>query len=109
MLRRPPRSTRTVTLFHYTTLFRSRDCDFESRSDRNHHARGTGAEEFEKQRIVLLLGEAIDPGGLARPKVRIEHVLNLVPLESLFEEADIRTFCCRSEAHTSDLQSLLRI
>src|SRR3546814_13898485 len=26
MIRRPPRSTRTDTLFPYTTLFRSRDC-----------------------------------------------------------------------------------
>src|SRR3546814_18575954 len=27
MIRRPPRSTRTDTLFPYTTLFRSRECD----------------------------------------------------------------------------------
>src|SRR3546814_16979484 len=32
MIRRPPRSTRTDTLFPYTTLFRSR------RADRAHHA-----------------------------------------------------------------------
>src|SRR3546814_20366791 len=29
MIRRPPRSTRTVTLFPYTTLFRSLLCDFQ--------------------------------------------------------------------------------
>src|SRR3546814_15065054 len=34
MLRRPPRSTRTATLFPYTTLFRSDDGVFESL---NHH------------------------------------------------------------------------
>src|SRR3546814_13153965 len=28
MIRRPPRSTRTDTLFPYTTLFRSPDCNF---------------------------------------------------------------------------------
>src|SRR3546814_5862780 len=28
MIRRPPRSTRTDTLFPYTTLFRSQDLDF---------------------------------------------------------------------------------
>src|SRR3546814_16036181 len=28
MIRRPPRSTRTDTLFPYTTLFRSRRCEF---------------------------------------------------------------------------------
>src|SRR3546814_11137455 len=31
MIRRPPRSTRTSTLFPYTTLFRSRRADFERR------------------------------------------------------------------------------
>src|SRR3546814_13781866 len=30
MIRRPPRSTRTYTLFPYTTLFRSRRCDIEA-------------------------------------------------------------------------------
>src|SRR3546814_17564139 len=30
MIRRPPRSTRTDTLFPYTTLFRSRDQDLEA-------------------------------------------------------------------------------
>src|SRR3546814_15838232 len=30
MIRRPPRSTRTDTLFPYTTLFRSRACWFKS-------------------------------------------------------------------------------
>src|SRR3546814_6397836 len=30
MIRRPPRSTRTVTLFPYTTLFRSNDLDEDS-------------------------------------------------------------------------------
>src|SRR3546814_4208266 len=33
MIRRPPRSTRTDTLFPYTTLFRSRD-DFAAARDR---------------------------------------------------------------------------
>src|SRR3546814_6312089 len=34
MIRRPPRSTRTDTLFPYTTLFRSRRIDDHARSDR---------------------------------------------------------------------------
>src|SRR3546814_17769879 len=33
MIRRPPRSTRTDTLFPYTTLFRSGLCLFEQRTD----------------------------------------------------------------------------
>src|SRR3546814_17080976 len=34
MIRRPPRSTRTDTLFPYTTLFRSRSCALRSRQQR---------------------------------------------------------------------------
>src|SRR3546814_15577063 len=34
MIRRPPRSTRTDTLFPYTTLFRSRGCVGEQRNER---------------------------------------------------------------------------
>src|SRR3546814_1259425 len=60
MIRRPPRSTRTDTLFPYTTLFRSR------RSARDH-----GPQR---------------PGGAAR-----QHPQH------------------RSEEHTSELQSLMRI
>src|SRR3546814_7132055 len=75
MIRRPPRSTRTDTLFPYTTLFRSR--------------------RFE--RLEVLFGRVqrgvADEGGLdrdARPEDRHEgHV--------------------RSEEHTSELQSLMRI
>src|SRR3546814_19825330 len=35
MIRRPPRSTRTYTLFPYTTLFRSKEAE---RYERAHHA-----------------------------------------------------------------------
>src|SRR3546814_16881415 len=38
MIRRPPRSTRTDTLFPYTTLFRSPDC-----ADRPHAAANSGS------------------------------------------------------------------
>src|SRR3546814_1586544 len=41
MIRRPPRSTRTDTLFPYTTLFRSA---WRSRATRQGPARGAGAE-----------------------------------------------------------------
>src|SRR3546814_17783683 len=34
MIRRPPRSTRTDTLFPYTTLFRSPDVDLDPATDR---------------------------------------------------------------------------
>src|SRR3546814_12518031 len=43
MIRRPPRSTRTDTLFPYTTLFRSaqrRDVELETLGQPDHHRRG---------------------------------------------------------------------
>src|SRR3546814_20897016 len=46
MLRRPPRSTRTYTLFPYTTLFRSLD-DAPTRGDQ--HA----AQQLARRRLVL--------------------------------------------------------
>src|SRR3546814_4067477 len=68
MIRRPPRSTRTDTLFPYTTLFRS----YRRRDVGEKH----GASNFRnRQRFVLL-----------------------------------KRFCYfRSEEHTSELQSLMRI
>src|SRR3546814_15506054 len=38
MIRRPPRSTRTDTLFPYTTLFRSGQLRTRRRSSRNRHS-----------------------------------------------------------------------
>src|SRR3546814_2832178 len=65
MIRRPPRSTRTDTLFPYTTLFRSL---------------------FEAD-----WGVALDP----EPGLRIPNMLDAA--------------IDRSEEHTSELQSLMRI
>src|SRR3546814_4494687 len=47
MIRRPPRSTRTDTLFPYTTLFRSPRChaDPRRRDDRRRH-RGDGRSQI---------------------------------------------------------------
>src|SRR3546814_11779257 len=51
MIRRPPRSTRTDTLFPYTTLFRSRSdsaatgTGADAGRDRRHHRRGPGNGE----------------------------------------------------------------
>src|SRR3546814_5723433 len=91
MIRRPPRSTRTDTLFPYTTLFRSRVDDARSvdAARRRHRDQGRRAQ-----------GRA---GGacLDRPRRRGardggRQGLRLVDLQ-------------RSEEHTSELQSLMRI
>src|SRR3546814_4939929 len=81
MIRRPPRSTRTDTLFPYTTLFRSGAAGF---------ARPIGDTSF-------LLRRPIPPGPLKRA-VRL-------PVFARFS----RSSRMRSEEHTSELQSLMRI
>src|SRR3546814_3157323 len=80
MIRRPPRSTRTDTLFPYTTLFRSRPGRHAGAGGR------IGADAQEQQ-----LGQA--------PLRSFQTALAaLWPLDRL-----------RSEEHTSELQSLMRI
>src|SRR3546814_4231790 len=74
MIRRPPRSTRTDTLFPYTTLFRSLVVD-----------------------VVLL---ALHVAGEAAHAVVHHHDVGLEALDQVVQ---------RSEEHTSELQSLMRI
>src|SRR3546814_6364232 len=77
MIRRPPRSTRTDTLFPYTTLFRSsseRSCRRAAPDGRHYRA-----------------GEGLWP-------------LRLSPYPCA-----ARAWIRRSEEHTSELQSLMRI
>src|SRR3546814_8473735 len=84
MSRRPPRSTRTDTLFPYTTLFRSDFC-------------------------MSVLGIA---------KAQLDDVTFDMLSALGFSKAQVEaanTYCCgamtleRSEEHTSELQSLMRI
>src|SRR3546814_2318896 len=76
MIRRPPRSTRTDTLFPYTTLFRS--------------SRG-------RNRIL----DRLHAHAIARKLVAIGRDRKHRQAGDLFE--------LRSEEHTSELQSLMRI
>src|SRR3546814_15126209 len=87
MIRRPPRSTRTDTLFPYTTLFRSYrvipQCDFPAQgvtqhsvSNSRHHA--TPRHCRNSPSIVAICNRSN----------KVQH---------------------RSEEHTSELQSLMRI
>src|SRR3546814_9653541 len=85
MIRRPPRSTRTDTLFPYTTLFRSHRLRPRARDAHRLPDRRFPAELFRHRRS----GAAARYDG--------EHRL--------------RAALCRqrSEEHTSELQSLMRI
>src|SRR3546814_2952047 len=101
MIRRPPRSTRTDTLFPYTTLFRSREHPMEQRlslvtlgvadladSIRFYEALGWARAMKAAEGVAFF-----QMGGIG---------LSLYPVQDLCAEA-------RSEEHTSELQSLMRI
>src|SRR3546814_4711063 len=80
MIRRPPRSTRTDTLFPYTTLFRS----IEEANARRQIGIGHAVASLRPgQAIVIIGGELL--------AIIIRHARY------------------RSEEHTSELQSLMRI
>src|SRR3546814_10836285 len=92
MIRQPPRSTRTDTLFPYTTLFRSD-------RHRRRHGRG-GAGDVRR----------VEDHGLHRRGARLDQHLRRVHHHAAdaaeVPQAVRRT---RSEEHTSELQSLMRI
>src|SRR3546814_5248469 len=87
MVRRPPRSTRTDTLFPYTTLFRS---------DAGADAEWLAARVEEVAAEVEML--AVQAGGEAG-----------VVLDAVGARQHVDHLGLRSEEHTSELQSLMRI
>src|SRR3546814_9263594 len=94
MIRRPPRSTRTYTLFPYSTLFRSpapsdEICDGQAAKDGSVEETGDAVCDRSDDRS----GDHVD-----QQRAR--------------EYAEIAFAICghdRSEEHTSELQSLMRI
>src|SRR3546814_1488604 len=114
MLRRTPRSTRTDTLFPYTTLVRS--C-----IEANSHALARYAALCQEQGLVPM----VEPEVLMDGSHDIEtcYEVTEVVLRSLFDalyqqnvmlegtilQASMVISVKRSEEHTSELQSLMRI
>src|SRR3546814_4936309 len=90
MIRRPPRSTRPDTLFPYTTLFRS-DPDRRLRE----HVQRLRAGIHRERGALPALCELLRRGRMPVLAVAAE----LGPVARL----------ARSEEHTSELQSLMRI
>src|SRR3546814_8471307 len=92
MRRRPQRSTRTYTLFPYTTLFRSACASFrryaQGPRDRCRATPGTSRSGALRSRCRRIPGDLLSPSPF-------RHFAGAVP--------------GRSEEHTSELQSLMRI
>src|SRR3546814_2998289 len=96
MIRRPPRSTRTDTLFPYTTLFLSPAMYLGTRSPGRY-----------RRRRPCVDGGGLAGDGLARSlagAVRRCHCVHCVSGQAYPGKG-----MDRSEEHTSELQSLMRI
>src|SRR3546814_17290133 len=61
MIRRPPRSTRTDTLFPYTTLFRSEGRLFSFVVLPAHRAHATRDDSASRQPLVCIIGTQAQP------------------------------------------------
>src|SRR3546814_2730963 len=117
MIRRPPRSTRTYTLFPYTTLFRSASAPHIAESaaavgrilahgdpvygintgfGKLASVRIDAADLATLQRNIVLSHAAGTGAPSPAPVVRLMMALKLASL-------------ARSEEHTSELQSIMRI
>src|SRR3546814_19329838 len=66
MIRRPPRSTRTDTLFPYTTLFRSTLNSFDHQRDALAHTNAHGAQRIAALDPVQLVDGGVDQHPAAR-------------------------------------------
>src|SRR3546814_9683577 len=99
MIRRPPRSTRTDTLFPYTTLFRSEHSSVEGLEIRS-------VLTCESRRGVcgLCYGRNLATG----KRVQKGEAVGVIAAQSIGEPGTQLTLR-RSEEHTSELQSLMRI
>src|SRR3546814_2114992 len=91
MIRRPPRSTRTDTLFPYTTLFRSISAV-----------------------VVSMTGILWAPRAVERSAVQaaVSEVAEYTDAQARYAPPELtrdKRHAARSEEHTSELQSLMRI
>src|SRR3546814_7183672 len=133
MIRRPPRSTRTDTLFPYTTLFRSDGAPLPSKRRREgertllgHGERPNGVlrgSDISIRRLVrrddlvrALIGRRVayrhehdgaDADAQRPPSAQLHGVTSVarVATQTWFRRP---SFITRSEEHTSELQSIMR-
>src|SRR3546814_3692781 len=107
MIRRPPRSTRTDTLFPYTTLFRSLDF-LEPRQRRGSRLLRVG-DRIADRGLRDFLDLRGDEADLARLKLGQLFDLGPHAADAIDEMRRPGLHELRSEEHTSELQSLMRI
>src|SRR3546814_4370966 len=104
MIRRPPRSTRTDTLFPYTTLFRSRPCPERRPAPWRRRSRPSGSDrESPGAQAWRSAPSNHFPAGV------IDDAFPIFLGESTTLRCRKNIEDCRSEEHTSELQSLMRI
>src|SRR3546814_5435127 len=96
MIRRPPRSTRTDTLFPYTTLVRSKRGGIRGR--------GAQQKQYLKNITTHDLNFGIGPAGTGKTYLAVASAVH-----ALERDRVRRIVLVRSEEHTSELQSLMRI
>src|SRR3546814_8050699 len=99
MIRRPPRSTRTDTLFPYTTLFRSAIVAPARPSPDAPQQVVGGRGERARQVVDALLLHPVEDGRGPNENIRVPYRRHAIGGHRLD----------RSEEHTSELQSLMRI
>src|SRR3546814_10321057 len=97
MIRRPPRSTRTDTLFPYTTLFRSQEA--------NHTAAEFVREKIREKVQDPKIAELLSP----RNTIGCKRLCIDIGYYETFNRPNVELIDVRSEEHTSELQSLMRI
>src|SRR3546814_2312240 len=104
MIRRPPRSTRTDTLFPYATLFRSLGpvaVNTMAPDEGNMYLIGKIGTAEHKRRFLeqMVAGEARSAFFMTEPAEE----------GGAGSDPSMMKTTCRSEEHTSELQSLMRI
>src|SRR3546814_6981480 len=103
MIRRPPRSTRTDTLFPYTTLFRSALLGTERNDNFGFRI------EVDVEAPLIVAGErTTQPWHAAAAGVAVRAWIAR-GFDKLLDDMGWCRTVGRSEEHTSELQSLMRI